>query len=168
MVLPVAPFYQIKSLEEGRWSAPTVGSLPLVSTDNEVDTPKPTPALHLQPGFRLLSPFFFFKFWSWWMMIHTDCLLTGRGSPGPMGPPGIPGSAGPPGPAGRPGLPGTIGNLVFLMCFLLLVFRLLFLVHFHCLTSFCGLFSFLSRMFSPVSCHLVSFYHYVLCLVVVL
>lgn len=45
--------FQVKVLEEGRWSLPTVNSLPEGSTHNEVDTPKPTPIgppLYLPPG----------------------------------------------------------------------------------------------------------------------
>ncbi|KAM7413038.1 hypothetical protein PAMA_020426 [Pampus argenteus] len=77
---------KIKQIEEGRFTLPIVSRLPEGSTDNEVDTPKPTPIgppSYLPPG--------------------------GRGPAGPIGPPGLPGSAGPPGPPGRVGLPGFIG-----------------------------------------------------------
>ncbi|XP_071377325.1 collagen alpha-1(XXVI) chain isoform X2 [Centroberyx affinis] len=76
---------KIKLLEEAGSSLPIV-SLPEGSTDNEVDTPQPTPIgppSYLPPG--------------------------GRGPPGPVGPPGLPGSAGPAGPAGGAGLPGPLG-----------------------------------------------------------
>ncbi|XP_023260795.1 collagen alpha-1(XXVI) chain-like isoform X1 [Seriola lalandi dorsalis] len=81
---------KIRLLEEGRASLPTVSSLPEGSTDNEVDTPQPTPIgppSYLPPG-----------------------VPGAVGPPGPAGSPGLPGSAGPPGPAGRPGLPGPIGS----------------------------------------------------------
>lgn len=45
--------FQIKLLEEGRSSLPTVSSSPEGSTDNEVDTPQPTPIgppSYLPPG----------------------------------------------------------------------------------------------------------------------
>lgn len=45
--------FQIKLLEEERTFLPTVSSLPEGSTDNEVDTPQPTPIgppAHLPPG----------------------------------------------------------------------------------------------------------------------
>ncbi|XP_040902147.1 collagen alpha-1(XXVI) chain isoform X2 [Toxotes jaculatrix] len=77
---------KIRLLEEARPSLPTVSSLPEGSTDNEVDTPQPTPIgppSYQPPG--------------------------GIGPPGPIGPPGLPGSAGPPGPPGRPGPPGSTG-----------------------------------------------------------
>ncbi|XP_053176710.1 collagen alpha-1(XXVI) chain [Scomber japonicus] len=88
---------RIKAIEskikllEGRSSLPTVNSnLPEGSTDNEVDTPKPTPIgppSYLPPG--------------------------SVGAPGPFGPPGsvgAPGPFGPPGPVGPPGLPGPKGE----------------------------------------------------------
>ncbi|XP_034024211.1 collagen alpha-1(XXVI) chain [Thalassophryne amazonica] len=73
-------------LFENKHSSPTVNSLLEASTDNEVDTSKPTP----------IGP--------------PSNLPPGRiGPPGPIGPPGLPGSAGPPGPSGRTGLPGPMG-----------------------------------------------------------
>ncbi|XP_070685177.1 collagen alpha-1(XXVI) chain [Pempheris klunzingeri] len=77
---------KIKLLQVGRSSLPTVSGLPEGSTDNEVDTPQPTPIgppSYLPPG--------------------------GRGAPGPIGPPGPPGAEGPQGLAGEAGLPGPIG-----------------------------------------------------------
>ncbi|XP_034461051.1 collagen alpha-1(XXVI) chain isoform X2 [Hippoglossus hippoglossus] len=77
---------KIRLLEEGRPSLPTANSLPEGSTNNEVDTPQPTPIgppSHLPPG--------------------------SIGPQGPIGPPGLPGSAGPQGLAGSPGLPGPSG-----------------------------------------------------------
>ncbi|XP_041667728.1 collagen alpha-1(XXVI) chain [Cheilinus undulatus] len=76
---------KIKLLEEGR-SSLVVTSLPRGPTENEVDTPQPTP---IGPPSYLPSG--------------------SRGPPGPVGPPGLPGSAGPPGPAGRTGPPGPTG-----------------------------------------------------------
>lgn len=161
--LPLLLFFQIKQLEGGRWAAPTTGSLPVVSTDNEVDTPKPTPvgpALHLPPGFSSLwlSSYLFFisKCHIYWIKVHLNCLLVGRGPPGPMGPPGIPGSVGPPGPAGRTGLPGPIGSQFFHVLFSDLFFFGLF--HFDRLFSSCVFFSFLSLLFSPVSLPLFSMF----------
>ncbi|XP_038549007.1 collagen alpha-1(XXVI) chain isoform X1 [Micropterus salmoides] len=77
---------KIKLLIAGRSFLPS--SLPEVSTDNEVDTPHPTP----------IGP-----------PLYLPPVPGGRGPPGPIGPPGLPGSAGSPGPAGRAGLPGPIG-----------------------------------------------------------
>ncbi|XP_035009354.2 collagen alpha-1(XXVI) chain isoform X2 [Hippoglossus stenolepis] len=77
---------KIRLLEEGRPSLPTANSLAEGSTNNEVDTPQPTPIgppSHLPPG--------------------------SIGPQGPIGPPGLPGSAGPQGLAGSPGLPGPSG-----------------------------------------------------------
>lgn len=125
-------FFQIKLLEGGRLSAPTVGSLPVGSTDNEVDTPKPTPVgppLHLPPGINSSWPSFYHLLISTcyicWIKAHSNCSLIGRGPPGPMGPPGLPGSAGPPGPAGRAGLSGPIGNLFWMLLYVLLLSNVL-------------------------------------------
>ncbi|XP_028320562.1 collagen alpha-1(XXVI) chain [Gouania willdenowi] len=77
---------KIQLLEKGHLSLTSTRSSSEGSSNNEVDSPKPTPfgqPLYLQPG--------------------------SRGLPGPIGPPGIPGSAGLPGPAGRAGIPGPIG-----------------------------------------------------------
>ncbi|XP_069562444.1 collagen alpha-1(XXVI) chain [Brachyistius frenatus] len=79
---------KIRLMEEGGSSLPTVSSLPEGSTDNEVDTPQPTPIG--PPSYLPLGVNTSQKIW-------------------PIGPPGIPGSAGPSGPAGRAGLPGPIG-----------------------------------------------------------
>ncbi|KAG8001974.1 Macrophage receptor MARCO [Nibea albiflora] len=107
--------FQIKMLEEGRSSLPTVSSLPEGSTYNEVDTPQPTPIglpPYLPPGAK------------------GDRGLPGEiGLPGPPGVPGPPGPSfspirergdvfhvdnqgppGPRGPAGIPGLPGQDGK----------------------------------------------------------
>ncbi|XP_060761879.1 collagen alpha-1(XXVI) chain isoform X2 [Neoarius graeffei] len=74
---------KIKLLQEAGPRRPSINTLPERSTDNEVETPKPTPRgppPFWQPGTR--------------------------GPPGPMGPPG---SSGPPGPAGETGAPGQPG-----------------------------------------------------------
>ncbi|XP_028275911.1 collagen alpha-1(XXVI) chain [Parambassis ranga] len=78
---------KLRLLEDGRSSLPTLSSSPVGSSNNEVDTPQPTPLgppSYLPPG--------------------------GRGPPGPIGPPGLPGSAGLPGPTGGAGLPGPVGD----------------------------------------------------------
>ncbi|XP_030633887.1 collagen alpha-1(XXVI) chain-like [Chanos chanos] len=79
---------KIKLLEEAGPLSPPISSLPEGSSDNEVDTPNPTP---------IGSP----PFWQPGV----------RGPPGPVGPPGVPGSSGPPGPAGERGLPGLPGSI---------------------------------------------------------
>ncbi|XP_054868051.1 collagen alpha-1(XXVI) chain isoform X3 [Amphiprion ocellaris] len=79
---------KIKLLEEGRLSLQIVGGLQEGSTENEVETPQPTP----------IGP-----------PSYLPPVPGGRGPPGPIGPPGLPGSAGPQGPAGRAGIPGPIG-----------------------------------------------------------
>ncbi|XP_013885021.1 collagen alpha-1(XXVI) chain [Austrofundulus limnaeus] len=70
---------KIKQLEKGRSSVPGVHKVPEGSTENEVDTPQPTPPPYLPPA---AGP---------------------RGLPGPIGPPGLPG------PPGRAGFPGPVG-----------------------------------------------------------
>ncbi|KAF7692784.1 collagen alpha-1(XXVI) chain isoform X2 [Silurus meridionalis] len=80
---------KIKLLQGAGARSPSINTQPERSTDNEVETPEPTPRgppPFWQPGTR--------------------------GPPGPLGPPGLPGSSGPPGPAGEtgaPGLPGPTG-----------------------------------------------------------
>ncbi|XP_036381332.1 collagen alpha-1(XXVI) chain [Megalops cyprinoides] len=79
---------KIMLLEAAGPPPPSVPNLPERSTDNEVDTPKPTPIG--PPGIGLPGV---------------------RGPPGPVGPPGIPGSAGPPGPHGEMGPIGSPGPM---------------------------------------------------------
>ncbi|XP_053507344.1 collagen alpha-1(XXVI) chain isoform X1 [Ictalurus furcatus] len=77
---------KIKLLQEAEPRPPSINTLLERSTDNEVETPEPTPRgppPFWQPGTR--------------------------GPPGPIGPPGLPGSSGPPGPAGETGSPGRPG-----------------------------------------------------------
>ncbi|XP_058275005.1 collagen alpha-1(XXVI) chain isoform X1 [Hemibagrus wyckioides] len=74
---------KIKLLREAGPRPPSINTLPERSTDNEVETPEPTPRgppPFWQPGTR--------------------------GPPGPIGPPG---SSGPPGPKGEAGVPGRPG-----------------------------------------------------------
>ncbi|KAM9440097.1 uncharacterized protein col26a1 [Clarias gariepinus] len=74
---------KIKLLREAGPRPPSINTLPERSTDNEVETPEPTPRgppPFWQPGTR--------------------------GPPGPVGPPG---SSGPPGPKGETGAPGRLG-----------------------------------------------------------
>ncbi|XP_064159183.1 collagen alpha-1(XXVI) chain-like isoform X2 [Anguilla rostrata] len=81
---------KILLLEEAGPPPSSANGLPEGSTDNEVDTPNPTP----------LSP-------------PAVGLPGVRGPPGPRGPPGTPGSSGPPGPAGETGpigKPGPMGS----------------------------------------------------------
>ncbi|KAG5844474.1 hypothetical protein ANANG_G00162900 [Anguilla anguilla] len=79
---------KILLLEAAGPPPPSLPVLPERSTDNEVDSPKPTPigppAIGL-PGVR--------------------------GPPGPAGPPGTPGSVGPPGPSGETGPIGKPGPM---------------------------------------------------------
>ncbi|CAL8353566.1 unnamed protein product [Lota lota] len=77
---------KIKELEGAESSPSSRTSPPEVSTDNEVDRPRPTP-------------------------VGAPAAVTPgeRGPPGAVGPQGPPGSVGPSGPAGRAGLPGPTG-----------------------------------------------------------
>ncbi|KAK3534677.1 hypothetical protein QTP86_020352 [Hemibagrus guttatus] len=77
---------KIKLLQEAGPRPPSINTLPERSTDNEVETPEPTPRgppPFWQPGTR--------------------------GPPGPIGPPGSSGPPGPKGEAGAPGRPGPTG-----------------------------------------------------------
>ncbi|XP_060730665.1 collagen alpha-1(XXVI) chain isoform X3 [Tachysurus vachellii] len=77
---------KIKLLREAGPRLPSINTLPVRSTDNEVETPEPTPRgppPFWQPGTR--------------------------GPPGPIGPPGSSGPPGPKGEAGAPGRPGPTG-----------------------------------------------------------